>query len=208
MKNIYAYFGVCAIQGTGSVLDLWKKSWIKQGWNPVVLGEVDAAKHPLYDQFRAKVRSFPTVNPGGFDYHAWMRWLAMANIGGFSTEPDVINYGLTDIIEPDDMTIYSVTPAMAFGTKDQYTELCKDIINHKLRVEDSYQGKPHISDQDFLAYYAEPSGRVKFDRSGVTCCDYTLHGWEIAPVVHYGTPYMAREGKMPKGAWIEKIRKI
>lgn len=217
--NVYAYFeAVDGLPLNNLMVKMWVKSWSDRGWNPVVLSEKDAKVHPLYDKFSNALRAFPSVNTPGFDYHAFMRWLAVPTLGGYvSTEPDVLNYSLTpDMVKPwiekaeedNILQCHSPVPAFLCGTPLAYENVCKQIIDHVVTSEDSYEGRPHLSDQDFSARYCEDK-TVKFYRdSPISSEVFQGDKWKTAPTVHFGTPYMAAANRLPKHVHIPALRAI
>lgn len=217
--NVYAYFeSVDGLPLNNLMVKMWVKSWSNQGWNPIVLSEKDAKSHPLYEQFSHVLRRFPSVNTPGFDYHAFMRWLAVPALDGYvSTEPDVLNYSLTpDMIVPwlekamsnNILQCHSPVPAFLCGTPRAYENVCKQIIDHVVTHEDSYEGRPHLSDQDFSARYCEDK-TVKFYRDSPICSEvFQGDDCKTAPTVHFGTPYMVTANRLPKHVHIPQLRAV
>jgi hypothetical protein len=215
--NVYSYFeSVDGLPLNNHMVKMWVESWSKQGWNPIVLGESDAKTHPLYEKFSNALKTFPSVNTPGFDYHAFMRWLAVPAVGGYvSTEPDVINYSLTpDMVkewialsdENQILQCHSPVPAFLCGTPSSYETICKQIINHTVTPEDSVYGRPHLSDQDFAARYCDGT-TVNFYRDSTLCAElFDGDKWNTSPCVHFGTPYMMSRGLLPKHVHIPQLR--
>lgn len=209
--KIYTYYENINLNHP-KILDIWNYSWARLGFEPVILDEKDAKKSTLYAKYSRVVKKLPTVNPVGFDYHCFMRYLAVSAIAFdniiISTEPDVINYSLCpeDIISMKigNIVQYSVVPALHIGINLGFTNFCEQLIEHKLQHEDNYMGRPHLSDQDFIARYniiqrIYPNNYV---------AEVFEDGYLTKPVVHFGTPYMSRRNLMPKDHHIEKIRPI
>ncbi len=224
--KIYAYYNqLSPTAQPNKTLEIWKKSWEKMGWEPVVLSEKDAESHPLYEQFSDKLKSFPTVNTPGFDYHAFMRWLAVPAVGGIlSTEPDVINYSLKpsdvnkylDLINNEKLQCHSPVPAFLIGLPVAYENVCKKIISHIVQPEDEFEGRPHLSDQDFSYRYCD-GYEVEFYRNSELCSELfdgdisnnlSATKWKTAPVVHFGTPYMMTHNLLPKDEYINTLREL
>lgn len=223
--KVYTYFeSVDMLPMNNHMIKMWAESWEKNGWEPIVLGEKDAKAHPLYEKYSSAVRNFPSVNPPGFDYHAFMRWLAVPAVGGcVSTEPDVINYSL----KPQDikkwirktknniLQCHSPVPAFLCGTPDSYINVCDKIISHVISDNDVHNNRPHLSDQDFSFRYCE-NAEVKFYRSSDLCAELFDEGnsydksdtWKNSPCVHYGTPYMMKGGYLPKHEHIPYLRQL
>ena len=85
-------------------LELWKKSWRSNGWNPVILGEKDAMLNPLYvkiDINNPDANFYKTDN-SNWKYHrsCYLRLLAYCqyvrnNNVTLYADYDVINYNFT-----------------------------------------------------------------------------------------------------------------
>jgi hypothetical protein len=179
----------------------------------VVLDEKSAACHPLYPQFSSAIAKLPSVNPPGFDYHAFMRWLAVAALPDatvITTEPDVINYSLKpiDFETPEHgIEIHSPVPAFLLGRPAAFEHFCAQVTNHTVTEQDNFHGSPHISDQDFAARYQATNG-VTFVYNSPFCAEAFADNWEASPCVHYGTPYMLERNHMPKHEWIPRLRPL
>ena len=88
---VYTYFEDQGL-GDAAAVEVWRDVWAEAGWDPVVLSQNDAARHPLYDETVARVSRFPTTNPEGYETACYLRYLAMAAVGGgFMTDYDVVN---------------------------------------------------------------------------------------------------------------------
>ena len=121
------YHRVKQLGPADALIDMWKRSWKAQGWEPVVLGLDDAKKHPLYEAFVAGIKDkAKSVNPGDYDLMCWVRWLAFHGVGGgLMTDYDVINrnfknedlthtdvvvYDGTKKVEPfNDLVVYEIS---------------------------------------------------------------------------------------------------
>ena len=86
------------------LLDLWKRSWEKQGFTCIITGKdfvSSRMNNEIVKKFCDKVESFPSVNFKGFDRACFMRWIAAYIVSSelnqpiCTAEPDVINYSLT-----------------------------------------------------------------------------------------------------------------
>jgi hypothetical protein len=88
---VYTYFEDQGM-GDGPAVDVWREVWSKAGWDPKVLTQNDAAKHPRYNEMVDRFMTYPTSNPAGYELACYLRYLAMAEAGGgFMTDYDVVN---------------------------------------------------------------------------------------------------------------------
>jgi hypothetical protein len=170
------------------LIEICSKSWANHGWNLLVLSEKDAATHPLYESYKKVVLSFPSANPFPYDYHCYMRWLAMANVGGgIMIDYDVVNLGVKnlDFFDFSRLTLYQGhVPCVVSGNSEHYLNLVKEFIKIKDKIKDYIcliNDKPHTSDMLFLA-----SGDIKFNKLNkvenypkrsalVHCCQYVCN---------------------------------
>jgi len=63
------------------ILDAWKLSWSRRGWEPVFLTMEDAKLHNSYDRFK-KAFEDATMKISYYDQYCFYRWLAVAAHGG------------------------------------------------------------------------------------------------------------------------------
>jgi hypothetical protein len=203
--KIYTYHEyVPEIPHGDGLLDLWKSSWEKAGWEPVVLGREDAEKHPNYEEYLKCYRALPSVNPAGYELACYLRWLAVAAVGGgWMSDADVIPYVFKPIDPPEMLTIWShgghICPCLVSGSSKHYTYTAK--IFAEWRGPTNYEnGKPHASDQNIL-------GRVnKFYHNIPLCSQHGDVCWDSFPVVHY--PNGSMEGKQPRELYIPQLRPL
>lgn len=90
--RVHTYFRPCvdpeALAEQKRILAIWEKNWREHGWEPVVLTESDARKHPEFTKYEAAFRAMPTVSPKEYEMAAYLRWLCMATMPG--TGPHLI----------------------------------------------------------------------------------------------------------------------
>ena len=209
--RVYTYYENINFTHQSKVIEMWINSWAKHNFHPIVLNENDARKSHLYESYSLKIRSFPSVNAPGFDYHCFMRYLAvLASCSSddiiISTEPDVMNYNLypEDVkqMKKINMIQYSVVPALHVGDKEGYVNFCNKLLDHNMSDHDNFMGRPHLSDQDFIARY----GIIERIYPNNYVAEVFEDGYLEKPVVHFGSPYMNKRGYIPKDLYIEQIR--
>ena len=65
------------------LIKLWKLSWSNQGFEPIVLRQSDAKKHPFYNDFLYEIKKISEVitrkKTSKFGLSCWLRWLAYAS---------------------------------------------------------------------------------------------------------------------------------
>ncbi|GAQ84856.1 hypothetical protein KFL_002090080 [Klebsormidium nitens] len=138
---------------------VWRKNWYRAGWKPYVIGEDEARDHPLYQELREKFRLLPTVNDRFYELQCYLRWVAMANLGGgFMSDYDILNYGFppppaSELSGPcgrGTLTSYeSLMPMLVSGDSEAYIHMAKLFANYQVQNDDlDAKGRPHVSDME------------------------------------------------------------
>jgi hypothetical protein len=182
------------------LIDLWKKSWSRYGWNPVIITLDDAKEHPLYYEFYKKIESFPTVCPKIYDMYCFLRWLSFAKYGGWMSAVSVMNYGFVPAnFEDQVVTSHGypfLVPTAAIHIPKHKIETIIDIImNYTVNENDVIPvagiDKPHISDMIILN---RKLGLLNFIdvKLDVSSSYKPEENWQKSSIVHYPvpTPYM------------------
>lgn len=188
MRRIYTF---CEVVNPAYVelADLWKRSWAKHGWQPVVLNLKDAVSHPLYRRYRAHVEKLPTVNDRRWETMAYIRYLAYeTKAPGVFGDVDVINYG----IKPEDLKripegepeIYGYAiagapnPGLWVGNQAGIRAFITDVL-HGDPPMDTVRGQPHTSDMYYFFRHAKKHPGPNL------CPNAGLENWKTAPAVHW-----------------------
>ncbi len=193
MNTVYTYYVKVdeeQHQKSEPMLEHWRRSWASRGWNPVVLGEHHAQAHPLYGLFKNAVSKFPTINVPEYEMACYLRWLAVAALGGgFMSDYDVVNYSFNASPVPAEMKIYevhpeleAVTPSVVAGTPAGYERVCAAFC--AVKPEDIgyfIDEKAHSSDMIVLQHLAHKG----FYAATRTVRQYGEPEWTEAPLVHY-----------------------
>lgn len=196
--TIYTYFEpVPGIERTeqDALITLWKSAWSKAGWSPIVLSEQDAKNHPLYVRAKSVFSAFPSVNPSGYDYACFMRWLAMSAIGGgWMCDYDVMPNKPERLVAVGGIQFFSgndkdpLIPCLVHGHCVDYNK----IIDFFLQTKPT---ETHWSDMVALRAFKTVCYRdVK---------EYGEYGWEYAAAIHFSHHSMA--GKTPRSRFIPEL---
>lgn len=181
-----------------ALVELWKEAWMKAGWTPVVLGEEDAAKSPLYRVAKRIFEGFPTVNPKAYEMACYLRAVAMSEIGGWMADFDVFPLLMPSDHLSDRISMFSGNerdpniPCLVCATQDQYRDLVL------FYMEQTPTGK-HFSDMIACGLAGD---RIQ-NFGGVK--EYGEPGWEKGIAVHFSTHSMAPHGFIPKANFIPEI---
>lgn len=84
--KVFTYYGPAPtpelITEQTRLLQLWEKLWGQAGFEPLILTEHDAKRHPKFDEWSKALLAKPTVNPAEFERASWIRHIAIAAVGG------------------------------------------------------------------------------------------------------------------------------
>jgi hypothetical protein len=180
---------------------LWKERWAKLGWEPIILSDSDARRHPLYELYSQRYHNLPTVNGKAYETACYQRWLAMAVVGGgWMSDYDVVTYSFKPQDHPWRLTLWNggACPCLVSGLAREYERLAERFANWRPSEKDVYDGRPHCSDQNILDQIPD-----EYDRQSVVV-QYKDPGWETAAAVHYAGCVMS--DKSPKFHFIPKLR--
>jgi hypothetical protein len=160
----------------------WQQSWRRCGWEPVVLTHQVAESHKRFKEYDALVRSWPTVNPPGYDLACYHRWLALSVVGGgISTDYDVIarNFDSELLALPNEVTVLDRggTPCAVYAIGGGPEAIVDSFFTMPPTIVE-VNGKPHTSDM----YHMQNCGWV---RAPHHTCPFGESEWLTAPAVHF-----------------------
>lgn len=135
---------------TGDVvlLKTWNTAWQMAGWEPKILDEEDAKKHPDYEKLMNIIRDkqAPGENcVGRYDMACYKRWIAMAAVGG-GVMSDYDVFPMNDIRHfgkklPNDgkLSVWQRwVPALVTGSGEEYSRIAKRIAEVMADYIDKY----------------------------------------------------------------------
>ena len=193
MNTVYTYYE--PVEGLEKddhqkMITHWRRSWAKQGWNPVVIGKKEAEKHPFFEEYSQRILNLPTVNPKDYEVSCFYRWLAVACLGGgFLSDYDVVNYGFKPRTAPADLVFYEtnssegqVTPSVVGGSAYGFITACMGFsLTDPNRLVSEENGHPHASDMISLQKTCDR----KYYLEAPVVKQYGAEGWATADLVHY-----------------------
>lgn len=159
--KIYTYYQNINHSNQNELLELWKASWLRHGYEPVVLNLEDAKKNPYFYILDKGIRKFGIqlgnhrINDYGMS--CWLRWLAYSmqvEEKIYVSDYDAININFP-LQEPGDKLhlMDNDCPFFASGSPRQFRNLCKafiEITNEKLETLKTQTNYRH--DQEFFQY--------------------------------------------------------
>lgn len=189
---------------------LWRARWEAAGFEPVILNEFIARKHPLFAALDAEVSKRPTTNPKAYEAACHHRWLALAQVGGgWMSDLDVLpnieaSAKMAEFEKAVPETYYSghfhvfqtnCCPSLVYADKMAAQRFCESVIC----------GTPGHSDQ----YCLESLLTAKAD--WVKAIDFVKQypdaGWETAAAVHFPNASLTPRGLTPRWKMIPTLLK-
>ena len=185
--KIYTYYEYINDHHQPRLIDLWKISWERQGYEPIVLNLEHAKKHPYFETFNSEMRrifkEIKDTEISEYGMSCWFRWLAYATQPEekfYVSDYDAINANFP-ITEPSDKLhlLDGDCPFLVSGTPKQFESLCKafvEVSNRRLEIIRENIVK-HYHDQEFfinnsdeLKYYVDfLKTRDRSHNGGIGC---------------------------------------
>lgn len=198
--NIYTFYQPvpCLVHHQNEkIIEVWEKSWRYYGWNPIVLGINDAKQHPFYETYRKKCEQFPTANDKDYEILCFLRWLAMANLGGWHCDFDIINYGFEPIDYKEKVVTcshWSLAATTIHLPKSGYENIIKLIYDYRVSERDINQelGKYHISDMTILSNLREQCNIFEYldCESLYSLTNHKQEPWTETKLVHFASAFV------------------
>lgn len=196
----------------------WRRNWKAAGFEPVVLNEMHARRHSHFEKYDQAISALPSTNPTSYEKACWLRWVALARVGGgWMCDYDVFVYpdddqpgvGMAAMFnaapkEPRFEMLQERAPSLCFANQVALNLLISEFGSGKWGS--SPQGdRQHWSDQyAFEQMAATPDFPWLKRRDQVKA--FGDKGWETALFVHYANDPMTRAGKIPKWRHVNTVR--
>lgn len=185
---------------SAALLDLWRDAWKSRGWNPVVLSMRDAVKHGRYLEVSDRVERLPRVGPVAATMNRFMRWVALARVGGgLMVDYDLIPASFT----PHDLPV----GALALTSKET-GKLCglrldretaakwlDAICAYDAQPGDVVGDKPCVTDATVLKAFEQTLRVVHIEA--------VADGSEDAAVIHFSGPVVEKHVGRRKSLAVE-----
>jgi len=118
---------------------LWRERWTAAGWEPIILNEWHAQQHPLFANLYAATSKLPTSNPKAYELFCFLRWAALAQVGGgFMSDFDLLprpsfSIGCLDLDGAGRLSKLHIfqtpcCPAFAYCPADKAEKFCQAMI--------------------------------------------------------------------------------
>jgi len=207
--KVFTYFSEVACLHDPDLIGLWKESWAKFGWKPVVLSAQDAvaADFELYERFLKSPLLLDQTNPPDYTLAAMLRWVPMTRV----TEPclhvdwDVLCNGF----KPVHAVIHDPIPTFLSGNTCPCAVAAAPRGWRLLAAWlEAAPFSPRFSAQalasDSCDQYATSIMPQEFFylQQGVACaCYQESENWRTAPMIHFPT----RLTPYPRSATIRSL---
>lgn len=194
--KIYTYYQNINHSSQKELIDLWKISWSRHGYEPIVLNLEDAKKHSYFETLNSEMRRIFNEITGrtitDYGMSCWFRWLAYAiqeDEKFYVSDYDAINLNFL-VSEPNDQLhlMDFACPFLASGTPKQFEQLCKAFVEvSNQRIEILKQQANHYHDQEFFEYNFMPNfnpsaNQLRIDHNILMTRDRSKLGGQIDPV--------------------------
>lgn len=189
------------------LIALWIDNWRAAGFNPQVLNESHAQKHPLFDHYVEAVSKFPSTNPSGYDLSCFVRWLAVAQTSdedcGILCDYDCFNYGWAPILASNSkICLYQGhVPCLVSGRPKSFTAMAKFFMEFIPK-----EGENHISDMSILAGMTPHQSDKMLTFHLPIIKSYGEPGWDKSAAVHYPNAAMGPAKYIPRYKFIPNLR--
>lgn len=149
--KIFTYYEE-ALPDQLDLIELWKESWLRMGWEPHVLGLKHAKDFPEFDRLDALLFAKPAVNPKAYEMTCFRRWMAMASIGGgWMCDYDVVNMSLEPIKYEGFIIGCGHVPCLVCARPIDYADTIRKMAMCPPAVREIVNKQEHFSDQYFLS---------------------------------------------------------
>jgi hypothetical protein len=198
--KIYTFFQNLNFKQQYKLIEIWKKSWEANGFEPVVLFIEDAKRSTYYKEFLEKISSLTLKITGRelnqYGLSCYLRWLAYSAVADSDyflvSDYDIINKNFkpAQIIEETNKLSFmdGLCPCIAYGKKEQFSNFSEDIIYlsslniESIKYDFIKRNLKYFHDQNFLVLN-EPELR----KSSI---------YNICPARKYVYPYIHMDPKI------------
>lgn len=141
--ELYHKYGGMDDQSDADLILTWEAAWRAAGWKTRVVTLEDARKHPNYEKFD-KLLDLEKMPFGYYDKLCFLRWLAMAAVGGgfmsdYDTFPLLRFAPVSDIPRGGKLTVYDRVreggvPSVVSGSADEFDRIAHQLLYNALQV--------------------------------------------------------------------------
>ncbi len=222
MPKIYSYYANCPgldMEDELRLSMLWRSRWQAIGFEPIILNEWIAVRHPYFAEFDAAISKLPTINPAAYERSCFLRHLGLAQVGGgWMADLDLYpNPRYLGGLEPIENVLKSFEsqekiqilqtpccPCLTYASQAGAMAICQAIVESGLRLGNRPQsGKDHVSDMYILEGLLDAKTGWLQARDIVR--QYGDPTWKEAPFVHCSNGSMTPRKLTPRWQHIPAI---
>ena len=166
--QIYTYFDDISFDNQNDLIDLWKCSWQRQGFEPIVLNLTHAKSHPFFNEYDQRLRKAHSYIMGKeiseYGMSCYYRWLAYASLYEdkefYVSDYDLINIKYEPHTPQKGLNLMvGLCPCFASGNSENFLNFCKFFAEISEKRKESLKGNillatgkrsPSYHDQDLL----------------------------------------------------------
>lgn len=149
--KVYSYYENINFNYQHELLEIWKKSWEKMGFEACITNRLEAEKNILFDEFITKINNFgkelTNSDLNMYVLSCWLRWLAYGvqkEEKFYVCDYDIINHNFCPIEPNDELYLLDGDcPCIASGTPSQFNNLTKEVLSfledHKKQIKIEYE---------------------------------------------------------------------
>jgi hypothetical protein len=198
--NVFGYYVDIASLDPAGQLKLsivWRERWSAAGFTPIILSDWHAQQHPFYREYSETISKFPSINPPTYSYHCFLRWLALAQVGGglmsdLDLVPqcdgkDFLAYCDLRVAEHDTEVVcfQGHVPSLMLVPGPVRLKLCHAFMKPHVVTIDRKPGLPHAEDQFTLQRLIDE--KVDWIETAELVKNFGDDGWREARFVHFNT---------------------
>ena len=201
--KIVTYYENVGFKNQEKLLELWKYSWARHGYNPIILNRNDAKSSSMYEEYYAFVQrvhekvSGKPLPENGYWLAAQLEIVAFTTIDSISfiSDYDIINYDfpVPEILHKELHWRNGHCSCFASGDAESWVRYIEflfekenDIVQWCIKEKEKTK-RTEFGDQDFLIAIHQPAKQnnvVKISRDKKTCEMYFPHQIEKSKLYH------------------------
>lgn len=220
--NVHHKYGGMTDESDAQLLLVWEAAWKAAGWKTRIVTLEDAKKHPDYEKFD-KLLDLEKMPFGFYDKLCFMRWLAMAAVGGgfmsdYDTFPLRYFAKMKDLPRGGKLTVYDTVrsggvPSVVSGSGKEFDRMAHALLYNTLQkgVREEFWSDMfalmdvYTTDNDvYLLFDQVVKGNaalagVKNGLSSLRECKAVVGGNFAVHFSHFSITDSVAKGHLPKG---------
>ena len=187
--KVYTYhIPIIQFPDQNKIINIWSTSWKARGFEPIVLTDEDAEKHPQYDELYKKIKQiWSGVNNREFNERGekysmscYLRWLAYAALDNtdrfYLSDYDIINFNFKPGDEQSDKfhLMDHFCPGIVSATATQCEEFIQAFLKMSIDRQDELK---HLAKKNKMWWYNDQD----FVEHNMDHLEEYGYDWKISP---------------------------